>query len=32
MSFYRNLEVPYFSQRENKTVWHRKYTQGEITE
>ena len=26
MSFYRNLEVPYFSQRENKTVWHEKYS------
>lgn len=28
MSFYRNLEVPYFSQRENKIVWHEKYPVG----
>ena len=25
----RNLEVPYFSQRENTTVWYRRYTQKE---
>ena len=29
MSNFRNLEVPYFSQRENTTVWHRRYTQKE---
>lgn len=29
MSFYRNLEVPYFSQRENKTVWHERYTSND---
>lgn len=28
MSF-RNLEVPYFSQRENNTVWHRRYTSND---
>ena len=27
---FRNLEVPYFSQRENKTVWHRRYTKEEV--
>lgn len=30
MNILRNLEVPYFSQRENKTVWHRRYTKKEI--
>ena len=25
MDYYRNLEVPYFSQRENKCIWIEKY-------
>lgn len=28
MSFYRNLEVPYFSQRENTTDWYERYPVG----